>query len=354
VKRIAYAHTETIHNFIKHYENLYSKNPRSRIFAPLADAYRKQGRIDEAIKLCLIGLKYHPNYSSGRLVLGKSFFDKRLFDRAASELNSVIKANPQNVMAFMYLGKTYLALQDYERALVTLVKAKNLSPGLPKLDKIIERLEIKTKLVYRDENEFSQYSLKELAKRPLFNEDQDQYVLRPVKDIFGMVTPGKKIQSLSPTTSQMHVKKSLENLFVSQGMEEKADEAFKGQSGFRAIELPFQYETVDKDSVLSNVIKKAGPTLRRKLQINPVLEDVNAKLPNAISEKHLNDALVPGDQIPESSAWIEEGATDVKNFDGVAPEKFSSKSAEKSTIMPKKISLTKLNALLTRIQERAY
>src|SRR2546422_8119942 len=49
---------------------------RSRNFAPLADAYRKAGLIDNAIDLCQNGLKLHPDYVSAYI------------DRKSTRLNS--------------------------------------------------------------------------------------------------------------------------------------------------------------------------------------------------------------------------------------------------------------------------
>ena len=43
---------------LEKYLKEYQENPRSRVFAPLAEAYRKSGLIDEAIDICREGLEY--------------------------------------------------------------------------------------------------------------------------------------------------------------------------------------------------------------------------------------------------------------------------------------------------------
>ena len=49
-------------------EARFRDNPKGRNFAPLADAYRKAGLIDNAIDLCQNGLKLHPDYVSAYIV----------------------------------------------------------------------------------------------------------------------------------------------------------------------------------------------------------------------------------------------------------------------------------------------
>ena len=53
--------TEDLSLEIKHLEERYEKAPESRVFAPLADAYRKSGDVDRAIELCEKGLVQEPD-----------------------------------------------------------------------------------------------------------------------------------------------------------------------------------------------------------------------------------------------------------------------------------------------------
>ena len=54
---------------IEKLEARYAENPDGRYFAPLADAYRKAGRVDEAITVVTSGLNQHPDYLSAHIVL---------------------------------------------------------------------------------------------------------------------------------------------------------------------------------------------------------------------------------------------------------------------------------------------
>ncbi len=101
---------------MKKYQAMLGSNPSSRVFATLAELYRKQGMYDEAIGLCLKGLGHHPDYLSGRVVLGLAYFDKGMIRDAAEVLERVVSAKPDHLMAARALGDVMLADGDNERA----------------------------------------------------------------------------------------------------------------------------------------------------------------------------------------------------------------------------------------------
>ncbi|HEV8664111.1 MAG TPA: tetratricopeptide repeat protein [Candidatus Methylomirabilis sp.] len=89
---------------IAKYEARLASEPRSRVFAQLADAYRKGGRLDEAIRTCRGGLKDHPTYASARMVLGRALIDKGQLQEAEKEFAIVLELSPSNVLAHRLLG----------------------------------------------------------------------------------------------------------------------------------------------------------------------------------------------------------------------------------------------------------
>ena len=56
---------------IEKLERLVKENPKGRLFASLADAYRKDGQYPKALEVLEAGLKNHPDYVSARVVLGR-------------------------------------------------------------------------------------------------------------------------------------------------------------------------------------------------------------------------------------------------------------------------------------------
>lgn len=105
------------------------KDPKSKAFVPLADTYRKAGMIDEAIQVAKDGLKYNSNYVSGRLVLGRCYFDKEMLKEAEDELTKVVKINPENADAQKILAKIKEKTGRFEEAIKIWDIVLTLSPA---------------------------------------------------------------------------------------------------------------------------------------------------------------------------------------------------------------------------------
>lgn len=84
---------------INKYLAILSKDPGSMVFAPLAEAYRKAGMLDEAIATAQDGLKLHPNYVSGMVALGRAYFEKGALAEAREALEKVLVIAPDNIVA---------------------------------------------------------------------------------------------------------------------------------------------------------------------------------------------------------------------------------------------------------------
>ncbi len=95
----------------------YDRSPESRIFAPLADAYRKSGEIDKAIELCEKGLEGYPDYASAHVILGKCFYDKGATERSRAEFERVIEIDPENMVALKFMGDILMAEGDRDASI---------------------------------------------------------------------------------------------------------------------------------------------------------------------------------------------------------------------------------------------
>ena len=98
------------------YLDILAKDPNSRVFAPLAEAYRKGGFLDDAVETALEGLRLHPNYLGGRVALGRAYFEKRQYAEAAAEMQKVAKAAPDNIIAHKVLGQIAARQNDLPAA----------------------------------------------------------------------------------------------------------------------------------------------------------------------------------------------------------------------------------------------
>ncbi len=92
---------------ITKYETAIAQDPKSRAFALLAEAYRKAGRLQDAIRVAEEGLRNFPHYLSGRSALARAYFDSGDRQKAKAEFEQVVKAAPDNLMAHRHLAEIY-------------------------------------------------------------------------------------------------------------------------------------------------------------------------------------------------------------------------------------------------------
>jgi tetratricopeptide (TPR) repeat protein len=95
---------------IYHYLKKYQADPRSRVFAPLAEAYRKAGLFDEAIEICRDGIRHHPHFIGGRVALARALFDKGDYAGTVRELETVVLDAPDNLVAQKLIAESFLIL----------------------------------------------------------------------------------------------------------------------------------------------------------------------------------------------------------------------------------------------------
>ena len=75
------------------------RDPASLAFAQLAEEFRRAGALQEAVRVCRDGLARHPGYISARLTLGRALFELGQYDEAQAELEAVLLAAPDNLIA---------------------------------------------------------------------------------------------------------------------------------------------------------------------------------------------------------------------------------------------------------------
>ena len=107
---------------IVYFRSKHELNPRSRIFAPLADLYRRVGRLDEALRLLEDGLRIHPEYISALVILGRTQLDAGDRGLARTTLQKVMALDSENLVVLKLLASDaqereawQVARQLYER-----------------------------------------------------------------------------------------------------------------------------------------------------------------------------------------------------------------------------------------------
>lgn len=107
----------------------YSADPTSRAFAPLAEAYRKAGKIEEALKVVQDGLARHPGMPPGLVTLGRIFIAQGRFADAKGPLEKAVKLSPENLAALTALGSVQEKLDDPAGAVKTYRTVLLLNPA---------------------------------------------------------------------------------------------------------------------------------------------------------------------------------------------------------------------------------
>lgn len=100
--------THTAEMSIESLESRYRRDPASRIFPRLADAYREEGNIDKAIEICLNGLDLYPSNVTGRIVLGRCYFEQGRLNEAVVELKKVCSIDRRNQAAIKMLADIFI------------------------------------------------------------------------------------------------------------------------------------------------------------------------------------------------------------------------------------------------------
>jgi tetratricopeptide (TPR) repeat protein len=116
-------------NAIRRYEERLARDPTSLAFAPLADAYRKAGRIADAVRLCREGLARFPHYVTARLILAKALLDGGDPDGAMEEVQAILEASPREAQAHRLAGDLYRRAGALGDAVGHLEQAVRLDPG---------------------------------------------------------------------------------------------------------------------------------------------------------------------------------------------------------------------------------
>ena len=105
------------------------KEPTPRAYGALAEELRKAGEFAEAIRVSREGVEKSPAYPTLRVTLGRSLLEHGDLEAARQELQTVLQAVPDNILAERYLGETLEGLGDRAGARRQYLKALALAPG---------------------------------------------------------------------------------------------------------------------------------------------------------------------------------------------------------------------------------
>ena len=130
-------------SLIYHYLRKYQEDPASRVFAPLAEAYRKAGLLNEAIEIARDGIRIHPHFIGGRVALARALFDQGHYAEVVKELEPVVLDAPDNLVAQKLLAESYLILGRLAQALSAYKVLLFFMPADQEMIQLVQEIESK-------------------------------------------------------------------------------------------------------------------------------------------------------------------------------------------------------------------
>lgn len=101
---------------VRRLERHYSVNPEGLVFARLADAYRRSGRLERSLELLREGLERHPDYTTGHLIEGRTLREAGRPDEAAACFRRVLDLDAGNLVALRSLAELAAERGDMDEA----------------------------------------------------------------------------------------------------------------------------------------------------------------------------------------------------------------------------------------------
>jgi tetratricopeptide (TPR) repeat protein len=128
---------------VRELERRVAREPGSRYFVPLAEEYRKAGRLPDAIKALEAGLAVHEGYVAARIALARAHLEAGRIDDSVAAFSKALGEDPSNLVAAKALGDLHLSRGEPIEALKKYLLYRAIS-GDRRLDALIQRLQAET------------------------------------------------------------------------------------------------------------------------------------------------------------------------------------------------------------------
>ncbi|AHZ85000.1 hypothetical protein Bb109J_c2307 [Bdellovibrio bacteriovorus] len=196
---------------IEKYQSLLEKDPNSQVFAPLAEAYREMGMLQEARKTVTAGVQRHPQFVGGLVTYAKVLRDLGELSKALETLKKATSLSSENILAHQLMAEVHLAQKNPKDALKSFKMVLFLNPNSKSAQKAVQKLESLTADEY-DEDVFAMTKLPEVnlesSATPTGREPDfgiEEVVIRPTP-----VTTNKALERMLSLIDAFIVRNDLE------------------------------------------------------------------------------------------------------------------------------------------------
>jgi tetratricopeptide (TPR) repeat protein len=126
---------------IEKYSSAFEKDKTSRVFAPLAEGYRKAGLVNRAMEILKIGIRNNPSYLQGYISLASCYNDLGEHNLAYTALRPLISENRDNIRLQKLFAENCVELGHSEEALESYKYLLFLNPKDDEVSKMVSRIE---------------------------------------------------------------------------------------------------------------------------------------------------------------------------------------------------------------------
>jgi len=249
---------------IAKYEGQLERDPRSRVFAPLAEAYRKVGLIENAFKVLQKGIRYNPDYLLGYLTLAQCYIDKGEYPLSYSTLRPLAPLHRDNIRLQNLFAVSAEKTGNKSEALDTFKYLLFLQPKDDKVAYHVQRLE------------------KELGESALYEEKAEEEIQFDIDAL----KPSPELDRALDDWVQVDLNQEQEEDFEEWSTEVKKidEEPVKVE----IVEKPLEVEEVEATPVITHTLvdlylqqghkEKALELLEKIAEIQPENKDTQKRL----------------------------------------------------------------------------
>jgi tetratricopeptide (TPR) repeat protein len=115
-----------------------AQDPQSLVFLRLAEALRRKGQLDAALRVALNGLERHPHLADAHDLYARVLTDKHDYERAFDEWDMALRIAPNHTGALKGLAFLYFKVGDLQQAESHLELAQRIEPDDPTITQAIE------------------------------------------------------------------------------------------------------------------------------------------------------------------------------------------------------------------------
>jgi len=114
-----------------------AQDPQSLVFLRLAEALRRKGQLEAALRVALNGLERHPHLADAHDLYARVLTDKHDYERAFDEWDMALRIAPNHTGALKGLAFLYFKVGDLAQAEAHLELAQRIEPDDPSITQAV-------------------------------------------------------------------------------------------------------------------------------------------------------------------------------------------------------------------------